>query len=157
MIPLPPPTYMDALARVIYAVTYLEGLIIWDIASVSTQLPPEFETRLIVTKTTGGIGHYLVKHASKVSNSTFQSWIYAGGTALIDVTDDRNDVLHARPVTAPSGQQQLQRFHWVEGPKDSAGKVTWVQRDFPIDEAALLALEAKIHSHIATLSTTRFV
>lgn len=153
MIPLPPDSYMQLLGRVIYAVTYLEGSVLNDLPSIPS-LPTEFDLQKLVGQTTGALGRYLIAHAPKVTDRATRTWLEHAGQALVDVAEDRNPVLHARPHSLPNGDQQLLRWHYK---RPATSTDPWEQETFAVDEVYLTALEAKIHDYLGQLEPLRVI
>lgn len=110
-IALPEPQYLEAIGRYAYAVSYLEWSILGDLPHVEG-LPATLTVDELASKTTGGIGHALLRHAPDVNDSSTREWLEAGGRALVELTEARNALLHARPATI-EGKQRL--FRWLPG------------------------------------------
>lgn len=110
-IALPEPQYLESIGRYAYAVSSLEWSILGGIPHLEG-LPAALTVDVLAPKTTGGIGHALLRHAPDVNDSATREWLEAGGRALVELAETRNALLHARPATV-EGKQRL--FRWLPG------------------------------------------
>jgi hypothetical protein len=101
--------YLQSLGELVYAVTSLEGLMIFDIPRMQSAVPAKFTVDSLVGGTTAGIGQQFLDCAPKVTDAGVRAYFETGGAALREVGGIRNNVLHARPATMDTGAQRLYR------------------------------------------------
>ena len=107
----PGPDYLSAIGELAFAVSTLEGLLIFDVPRLARALPVTFTAASLAGATTTGIGQRFIDVAGKVTDPGVQRYCAVGGQALREVGTIRNDVLHARPATSPDGGQRL--YRWI--------------------------------------------
>ena len=89
-------TLIDKLA---YAVSYVEGLFLFDLETLSG-LPPELSAASLAGATTGQIPRGIDRHIGMVSDSAVVRYLETSWSALYELSDLRNHMLHARPATS---------------------------------------------------------
>ncbi|MCX5014772.1 hypothetical protein OG765_27835 [Streptomyces sp. NBC_00555] len=135
--------YLIQIGRLAYSVTYLEGLVLYDLPHLAG-LPAELELKGLAGRTTGQLGAILQKREilEQVADTSVRTWLQRSGELLSAAAKIRNSVLHARPATI-QGQQMLQRWH------PEAGQV------FPIEGSWLSAAQKQVEGAIRELAQTR--
>jgi hypothetical protein len=92
------------------AVTYLEGLVLYDLPRLDGYLPPAVTLERLAGRTTGQIGRLITGQAQRAIHPAVAVWSAVAGRLLSRAAEIRNPVLHARPATVDN-QQQL--FRWL--------------------------------------------
>lgn len=105
----PEDDYLNLVGRLAYAVTFLEGLVLYDLPRLKDHLPSKLTLKELAGGTTGGIGKLITDHAQKATHPAVATWLKVAGQLLCRAAKIRNPVLHARPATIDN-QQQL--FRW---------------------------------------------
>lgn len=143
--PFPEDDYLLALARLCYAISYLEWAILGDLPRIPG-LPSTLGLRRLVGLTTEKIGQRLGarRTLAQVQDPRLRSWLEAAGNHLLAVSATRNAVLHARPATI-EGRQRLNRWHPLGG------------EVFPITESFLAGALADIDNRLRDLSARRLI
>jgi hypothetical protein len=126
--------YLGAIGELAFAVSSLEGMLIFDVPRLAPALPPSLTVVSLAGGTTRGIGQRFLDAALTVSDSGVRLYCEVGGQALRDVGSIRNDVLHARPATTVDGDQRL--YRWVSDKAFFLEK-SWLER--AIDDVAALS------------------
>jgi hypothetical protein len=144
-LPFPEDSYLLALARFFYAVSYLEWTVLGDLSHISG-LPIALQVQELAGKTTGTIGRQLANPVllAQVADPVVRAWLAAGGDHLIEVAKVRNSVLHARPATV-DGRQRLHRWD------PSRGEV------FTITEPLLTEMLDDISNRVRDMSNRRII
>ena len=97
---LPSRDYLAKMGELAYLVSHLEWEIIGDIRLSVT----EIDAIKLLGMSTGSIGRTLEDLTAQVkSRPNVHHFVSTSATALLDVAERRNAVLHARPVTTPGG------------------------------------------------------
>ncbi|PZO60201.1 MAG: hypothetical protein DI639_05350 [Leifsonia xyli] len=122
--------YLNRVGELAYAVTSLEGTLIFDIPRLASTIPAgTLDVAALQGESAGTIARLFREAAIVVTDERTRKYFAQGGRSLNEVATLRNDVLHARPATV-SGKQRLHRTR-----KSGAS--------FPIDDAWLdAALDA---------------
>lgn len=142
VVPYPDDGYLLKIGRLAYAVTYLEGMVLFDLPGTGTQLPTAITLAELGGKPTGVIAGRLRDHAPQLADPALREYLVAASDALAAVATIRNAVLHARPATIDEQQQRrLNRAH--------AGE------QFVITDAWLDAKAAEILQYVRTVSDVR--
>ncbi|GAA2574281.1 hypothetical protein [Pseudonocardia hydrocarbonoxydans] len=139
-VPYPDDGHLLKIGRLAYAVTYLEGMVLFDLPGTGAQLPTAITLAKLGGKPTGLIARLLRDHAPHLADPALREYLVAAGDALAAVATIRNAVLHARPATIDD-QQRLNRAH--------AGE------HFVITDAWLDAKTAEIEQYVRTVSDVR--
>jgi hypothetical protein len=150
MVPLPGHDYLTRIGQIVYMVGYLEWVVLGDLADLGD--PGGLTLNDLAGLPTGEIAKRLTNAAPSIADPVVSRFIATAGSALTDVRDRRNGVMHARPITGPGDQQVLHRS--VPGPKPAAEQFTvdvprldeliadidsWVERVFELRTAARAA------------------
>ena len=111
IVPYPEDEYLLWLGRVNYSVSYFEWSILGDLPHIPG-LPSEFSIESLHGGSTGQIANALKNKTAlqKVSDTKTVEWLSAAGNHLEQIAVARNSILHARPATASSGKQRLNRW-----------------------------------------------
>lgn len=111
IVPYPEDEYLLWLGRVNYSVSYFEWSILGDLPRIPN-LPSEFSIHSLSGGTTGQIANALKNKSAinKIPDAKTVEWLSAAANHLEQIAIARNSILHARPATAPSGQQRLNRW-----------------------------------------------
>jgi hypothetical protein len=140
VVPYPDDGYLLKIGRLAYAVTYLEGMVLFDLPGTGRQLPTAVTLAELGGKPTGVIAGRLRNNAPQLADPALREYLVAAGDALAAVATIRNAVLHARPATIDE-QQRLNRAH--------AGE------QFVITDVWLDAKTAEIEQYVRTVSDVR--
>jgi hypothetical protein len=119
------------LGELVYQISTLEGLLIWDIPRLSKALPDSFGTRGLLKATTRSIGQQLIDVSSKATDDVVREYLRFGGSVLLSAGESRNHILHARPAT---DENNIQRLH-----RNTGDKWFWIDDtylDFALDQVA---------------------
>jgi hypothetical protein len=115
--------YLAKLGELAYLVSHLEWEVIGDIRIAATDV----DAVKLLGLSTGTIARTLEQAALTLKDRpNVHHFVSTSAKALLDVADRRNGVLHARPGTAPSGDEQLLRLR--EG-KDGKPERFWIDQD----------------------------
>src|SRR5262245_24294611 len=95
---LPEDAYLTRLGRIVYLVSSIEGLLLFDLSRLAGSVPPELLVSRLASMTTRQIGDELTKYAAHCSDDV-APYVKKGGEALTEIAPPRNDVLHARAAT----------------------------------------------------------
>lgn len=120
MIPLqvPDDDFLRRVGLVVFLVSELEGLLVYDLVRFHPVLPSELDFATmqgmrVTGMTTTQMGKYFLEHAPKSSNSQVAKYYCAGGDALVEIGPKRNAVLHARPgIDGEDPEQKLRLVRW---------------------------------------------
>ncbi len=145
-VPFPEDDFVLQIGRAAYAISYIEGGLLGDLARLPG-LPPELSIDNLAWRTTGGLGAEIRQHLAGVSDARAQAFLAACAKWLTRLAGPRNDILHARPATIGNAQRP---FRWVR--KDRGrGPV----EAFPIDEAALQSILELVDDAIEEINAVR--
>ena len=108
---LPEASYLAAIGELAYEVNDLEWLVLGDLDRLAPRLPPGADAAALAGETTWTIGRRIEEAAGAVVDDEVRAWLEVCAGALKQVAILRNDVLHARPATAPDGEQRLRRWY----------------------------------------------
>lgn len=142
---LPEQEYVQKLGLVAYLVSWVEGLLLFDIPRLEHKLPVELSTTAMVGLTTREIGERFVTHAVRSADEKVAAYFEAGGRALIEIAPQRNAMLHSRPATDPEGRTRLYRWRL----RGAQPEVFWIDDDW------LDSLAERIDLISAQLNTLR--
>lgn len=129
---LPEDGYLSLVGQMAYMTTSLEGLIIFDLNGLSTYLPIELTASALAGKTTRTIGTFIQTHLESVTDPDVELYLANGANALIEVSEYRNDLLHARPATTEDGKTRLNR--WTAGNPQNPQKAFWISSDWLVEK-----------------------
>lgn len=109
-ISVPDDAYLRRIGLAAYLVSALEGLLIFDLPQWENAVPAELSVDQLAGKTTHAVGKLLIKHAPRCTDENLSAYLATGGQALLEISDERNAMLHARPATDEGRQQRLYRW-----------------------------------------------
>lgn len=117
---LPDRDYLALIGELAYRVSYLEWLVIGDLAN-ALPCPPGIDAPALMGKSTGQIAGAVAGAATGWDDEPeLKQFGSLAAEALSDVSQRRNHVLHARPATTGAGEQMLLRDRWQSnGQRDS--------------------------------------
>lgn len=144
---LPEAQYLERIGALAYAVSYMEWTLLGDLHRLAGDLPSSLTLDTLEPQTTGRIATRAEQRAQEMASGPMKDYVVAAATALREIAQLRNDVLHARPATTPDGLQRLNRA------ETKGGRVTG-QR-FWIDEEWLDRATEVYNTHAAVVTEHR--
>lgn len=102
----------------VYLVSELEALLMYDLMRFRTLLPPEMDFSTmqgmrVTGKTTTKMGEYFLTHVPKITDPLVAEYYRTGGAALVEIGPKRNAMLHARPgIDGHDPEQKLRLIRW---------------------------------------------
>lgn len=119
------PEYTALIGQVAYEVSWLEGLVLFDLPRLG--LPDTvLDMTALMAQPTGIIAQGIVDALASVEDPAVYSWLETSGKALAAIAVGRSHVLHARPATTPDGKQRLLRDRTRNGRRD----LFWITEEF---------------------------
>ncbi|MBG0741396.1 hypothetical protein IV500_18700 [Paeniglutamicibacter antarcticus] len=106
---LPEPSYLDRISEVAYTISSMEWTILGDLQRLVTDLPDTLSIDRLEPEMTSGIATQIKAATTDMAGGSTKMYLVAVYRALSAAAEIRNDVLHARPDTHPSGCQRLMR------------------------------------------------
>ena len=134
-------TYVAKLGHFTYVVCYLEWCVLGDLPHLQG-LPSELDVSRLAGLTTRRIGLQIQKHLAN-ADPAHHTWLDVAARTLIEVADQRDHALHARPAMV-EGRQVL--FRW-RPPRDA----------FVVSDQWLSDRTAEIEARITELNKLRVV
>jgi hypothetical protein len=95
-VPYPEDEYLLLVGKLAYAVTYLEGMILFDLPDQAHHLPPTVSLAQLAEKTTGQIAKSITQSLVDVPDPKVNAWLDQAAKCLDRAAKIRNAVLHAR-------------------------------------------------------------
>jgi len=108
LIPYPVNDYLLLIGRLAYAVTYMEGSVLFDLPRHRKRLPSALTAETLAGETTGTIARIIADNLSEVSDPALSTWLTAAAQHLDAAAKVRNPILQARPATVDG--QRLHRW-----------------------------------------------
>lgn len=148
-IPLPEDEYLLKIAKVTYAIQYLEWSMLGDLFSDTlNQRYPSYQlaekAKAMTRDTSGQICSKLDDLAQATAgDAELSKWLTEGAAALRAVYCRRNRAIHARPCTTPEGKQRL--YRWIP------------EEQLLIDEKFLDELLLEISDNTCNISKARLI
>lgn len=130
---LPDRDYLALIGELAYRVSYLEWLVIGDLAN-SLPRPTGVDAPSLMGKSTGQIAGAVARAAQGWDEDPeLKRFGELAADALGDVSQRRNHVLHARPATTERGEQMLLRDRWQSnGQRDNF----WITHEYLREQIA---------------------
>jgi hypothetical protein len=129
---LPEPNYLARIGEVAYTVASMEWTILGDLHRLVATLPDALSLDQLEPEMTSGIATRVKAATTEMADGPTKEYLVAVYRALYAAAAIRNDVLHARPATHPSGSQRLLRAETTN--KQTTGVRFWIDDDW-FDEA----------------------
>jgi hypothetical protein len=145
VLPFPCESYMRALAEALYAVSYVESMLLGDLPRLSTSID-SLSVEGLSRQTMGAVASSVRQAISRASTPGEAAWLAAAADALESVVDLRNRVVHAHPATV-DGQQMLYRWATAKGTKPHEAHA--------ITETDLVALRDLAYEQVRRLNAVR--
>lgn len=111
---LPDTEYLARIGEIAYTVAYMEWIVLGDLQFYSDALPDELALSDLEPKPTGRIARALEKQAGKVPDESVRTFVKLASEVLDCAAKIRNVVLHARPATNRSKEQELYRSEYED-------------------------------------------
>jgi len=96
------PAYAQALGRATYCFAILEWRVVWCGESIQVDWLKEVQH-----KAAGLIGLRFEKLVASMPDSELRDRLRALGKDFMELVDQRNQIIHGKPSTAPGGEQRL--------------------------------------------------
>jgi hypothetical protein len=144
---LPEPEYLARIGALAYTVSSVEWMVLGDLGRLASDLPDQLTLTALESGTTSQIAVQIKAALSEVADGATKTYLIAAYRALFKVATIRNDVLHARPATHPSGSQRLNRA-------ETADQATTGNR-FWIDDEWLDSAVSNINQQLRAVSEAR--
>jgi hypothetical protein len=130
-IPFPGNEYLIRIGRVAYSVSYLEALILNDLAH-APGISDALSAEALAMDPTGRIRDVIERELQNSTDPESKEWLIACVHALSVASRHRNDVLHARPITNSEGEQELLRWDGRKSPPATTAitmevMLTWLE------------------------------
>ncbi len=144
MLPFPTDSYMRALAEAVYSVAHLEQLLLGDIPKLKHA--PELTPSTLSGESLGDLAKALRKAASRSTDDREKKWLDVAASAVVDVLEPRNAIVHAHPATV---DDEHLLFRW----KLSKSRKPIDVRPVTIKE--LIALRTLAEDHVRRIGKLR--
>ncbi len=129
---LPEPSYLARIGEIAYTMSSMEWTILGDIHRLEADVPEALLLDQLEPEMTSGIAAKIKAATTEMTGGPTKEYLIAVYRALYAAAAIRNDVLHARPATHPSGSQRLLRAETTN--KQTTGVRFWIDDEW-IDEA----------------------
>src|SRR5689334_16220483 len=91
----PSQDYLTKVGELVFLVGSLEWLVLGELPSRKSVLPPELQIERMAGRSTGQIARDLTNHADAVADQPFRDFLLAAVDPLTEAAERRNHVLHA--------------------------------------------------------------
>lgn len=147
-IALPEPSYLARIGEIAYTISSMEWTILGDIRLLETDLPEAISLDQLEPEMTSGIAAKIKAATTGMMGGPTKEYLIAVYRALYAAAAIRNDVLHARPATHPSGSQRLMRAETTN--RQTTGLRFWIDDEW-FDEAI-----CKLNDLVTAMNDLRF-
>lgn len=125
---LPEPGYLARIGEIAYTISSMEWMILGDLHRLETDLPDSLSLHQLEPQVTSGIAAKIKAATTGMAGGPTKDYLVAVYRALFAAAEIRNNVLHARPATHPSGSQRLTRAETLN--TQTTGVRFWIDDDW---------------------------
>ena len=137
---MPDDEYLLRIGQLVYMVSSIEGLILFDLPGMATYLPEKLNAGALAGETMGTLARALTDAAPSIEDGDVRAYVDFAGRVLSQTSSIRNDLLHARPATV-DGQSRL--FRWKPRDRRGAGVAFPITDDW-LEEMIDMMSEASV-------------